>query len=82
MARGTLVREGDGQTFLVGPKERFRLVEKGDGSARLLSPETLERLRSAAADGAVLIGGEVHSHRDGLPSLAVERVEPVESSGE
>ncbi len=82
VARGTLVREGDRQTFRVGPKERFRLVEKGDGSARLLSPETLERLRSAAGGGAVLIGGEVHSHRDDLPSLSVEQVEPVEAPGE
>ena len=82
VVRGTLVREGDWETLRVGPKQRIRLVEKGAGSARLLSPETLERLRSAAAGGAVLIGGEVHLHRDGLPSLAVERVEPVESSGE
>ncbi len=82
VARGTLVREGDWETLRVGPTERFRLIEKGDGTARLLSPETLERLRSAAAGGAVLIGGEVHSHRDGLPSLTVEQVEPVESPGE
>ena len=32
-ARGTLRRDGDEETFEVGPRERFRLVEKRDGSA-------------------------------------------------
>ena len=82
VARGTLAREVDWETFEVSPKERFRLVEKQDGSARLPSRATLERLRSAARGGAVLIGGEVHSHRDDLPSLSVEQVEPVEAGGQ
>ena len=81
VARGTLVREGERETFAVGPNARFRLVEKQDGSARLLSPETRDRIRSAARGGAVLIGGEVHSHRNELPSLTVELVEPVEAGG-
>ena len=77
-ARGTLRRDGDEETFEVGPRERFRLVEKRDGSADPLTAETRERLRSAAAGGTVLIRGEVGRNGGGLRALSVEHLAPAE----
>ncbi len=74
---GTLVEDDGAMVLQAGEASRYRLLERNAGSVQALSPETKRRVRTKAAGGKVLVSGQVHSHRDALPALLVERVEPV-----
>ena len=74
---GSLVEDDGAMVLQAGDASRFRLVESNAETVQQLSPETELQVRTKAGGGRVLISGEVHSHRNALPALLVERVESV-----
>ncbi len=70
--RGKLVPESSSPTLDAGRGGRFLLLEKSDGRLRPIAADMEERIRRASGGGVVVVRGEVHQHREGLPGLVVE----------
>ncbi len=73
--RGRLVGGAPSPTLDAGGGSRFLLLERNDGRFGPIAAGTEQRIRKASADGIVVVRGEVHRHKEGLPGLVVEVVD-------
>ncbi len=74
--RGTLAQDGQRPILQSSQNVRFLLVDATSGES--ISGEPLERLRSAAGSGPLVVFGTVDGNGDGLPRLALPAPAPAD----